>query len=234
MCLVAATSLPSIGPAGVRARQITIVIIILTKRVSNGGTGRSERGSRGRPGRRCRVARRDHRRTRRFRRRVRDRDHGRPQRAADLRRARSDVRGTPASAPDYEEFRWEITLTNTAGETVEADEIVVSLDHGEQRVTGTLDRSLRPGESVGLTVVHNNQDGDTIPGDVNCTDVNVACRLAGDDGNYPDADRIRLQMVHEPSGSILYRKQIGIAGSYGIFNGNPDDIDITDETLTFA
>ena len=134
----------------------------------------------------------------------------------------------PASAPDYEEFRWEITLTNTAGETVEADEIVVSLDHGEQRVTGTLDRSLRPGESVGLTVVHNNQDGDTIPGDVNCTDVNVACRLAGDDGNYPDADRIRLQMVHEPSGSILYRKQIGIAGSYGIFNGNPDDIDITD------
>ena len=140
----------------------------------------------------------------------------------------------PASAPDYEEFRWEITLTNTAGETVEADEIVVSLDHGEQRVTGTLDRSLRPGESVGLTVVHNNQDGDTIPGDVNCTDVNVACRLAGDDGNYPDADRIRLQMVHEPSGSILYRKQIGIAGSYGIFNGNPDDIDITDETLTFA
>ena len=140
----------------------------------------------------------------------------------------------PASAPDYEEFRWEITLTNTAGETVEADEIVVSLDHGEQRVTGTLDRSLRPGESVGLTVVHNNHDGDTIPGDVNCTDVNVACRLAGDDGNYPDADRIRLQMVHEPSGSILYRKQIGIAGSYGIFNGNPDDIDITDETLTFA
>jgi len=140
----------------------------------------------------------------------------------------------PASAPDYEEFRWEITLTNTAGETVEADEIVVSLDHGEQRVTGTLDRSLRPGESVGLTVVHNNQDGDTIPGDVNCTDVNVACRLAGDDGNYPDADRIRLQMVHEPSGSIFYRKQIGIAGSYGIFNGNPDDIDITDETLTFA
>ena len=140
----------------------------------------------------------------------------------------------PASAPDYEEFRWEITLTNTAGETVEADEIVVSLDHGEQRVTGTLDRSLRPGESVGLTVVHNNQDGDTIPGDLNCTDVNVACRLAGDDGNYPDADRIRLQMVHEPSGSILYRKQIGIAGSYGIFNGNPDDIDITDETLTFA
>ena len=140
----------------------------------------------------------------------------------------------PASAPDYEELRWEITITNTAGETVEADGIVVSLDHGNQRVTGTLNRSLRPGESVGLTVVHNNQDGNTIPGDVNCTDVNVACRLAGDDGNYPDADRIRLQMVHEPSGSILYRKQIGIAGSYGIFNGNPDDIDITNETLTFA
>ncbi|ELZ42955.1 hypothetical protein C463_10135 [Halorubrum californiense DSM 19288] len=140
----------------------------------------------------------------------------------------------PASAPDYGAFRWDITLTNTAGETVEADEIAVYLDHGNQRVAGTLDRSLRPGETVGLTIVHNNQDGDTIPPDLNCTNVDVACRLAGDDGNFPDDERIRLQMIHEPSGSILYRKQIGISGSYGIFNGNPDDIDITDETLTFA
>jgi len=140
----------------------------------------------------------------------------------------------PASAPDYAEFRWDITLTNTAGETVDADEIVGYLDHGDQRVAGTLDRSLRAGETVRLTVVHNNQDGRTVPAGVNCTDVNVACRLAGDDGNYPDTDRIRLQMVHEPSGSILYREEIGISGSYGIFNGNPDDIDITDETLTFA
>ncbi|TKX73406.1 type IV pilin [Halorubrum sp. GN11_10-6_MGM] len=139
-----------------------------------------------------------------------------------------------ASASEYKEFRWELTLTNVAGDTVRADEIVVYLDHGDQRVTGTLNRSLRPGETVSLTVVHNNQDGTTIPDDVECADVNVACRLAGDTGNYPDADQIRLQMIHEPSGSILYREQIGISGNYGIFNGNPDDIDITDETLSFA
>ncbi|WP_423995641.1 type IV pilin [Halorubrum trapanicum] len=140
----------------------------------------------------------------------------------------------PASAPQYDEFRWDLELTNNGGETVDADEIVVYLDHGDQRVTGTLDRSLRPGETVGLTVVHNNQGGDTIPEGLDCSDVNVACRLAGDTGNYPDEDRIRLQMVHEPSGSILYREQIGTSGEYGIFNGDPSDIDITDETLTFA
>jgi len=140
----------------------------------------------------------------------------------------------PASQPDYREFRWELELTNRGGETVDADEIVVYLDHGDQRVTGTLNRSLRSGETVGLTVVHNNQDGNTIPDDVNCSDVNVACRLAGNDGNFPDDDQIRLQMIHEPSGSILYREAIDISGEYGIFNGNPSDIDITDETLTFA
>ena len=140
----------------------------------------------------------------------------------------------PASAPDYDEFRWELELTNRGGETVDADEIVVYLDHGNQRVTGTLNRSLRAGETVELTVVHNNQDGNTIPGDVNCTDINVACRLAGDEANYPDDDQIRLQMIHEPSGSILYREQISISGEYGIFNGKPSNIDITDETLTFA
>ena len=140
----------------------------------------------------------------------------------------------PASQPDYREFRWELELTNRGGETVDADEIVVYLDHGDQRVTGTLNRSLRSGEKVGLTVVHNNQDGNTIPDDVNCSDVNVACRLAGNDGNFPDDDQIRLQMIHEPSGSILYREAIDISGEYGIFNGNPSDIDITDETLTFA
>jgi len=139
-----------------------------------------------------------------------------------------------ASAPDYDEFRWELELTNRGGETVDADEIVVNLDHGDQRVTGTLNRSLRAGETVELTVVHNNQGDNTIPGDVNCADVNVACRLAGDETNYPDDDQIRLQMIHEPSGSILYREQISISGEYGIFNGNPSDIDITNETLTFA
>jgi len=41
-------------------------------------------------------------------------------------------------------------------------------------------------------------------------------------------------MIHEPSGSILYREQISISGEYGIFNGKPSNIDITDETLTFA
>ena len=139
----------------------------------------------------------------------------------------------PASAPDYEQFRWELELTNRGGETVDADEIVVYLDHGNQRVSGTLDRPLRGGETVELTVVHNNQGGNTIPGDVNCTDVNVACRLAGDEGNYPADDQIRLQMIHEPSESILYREQISISGEYGIFNGNPSGIDITDEPLTF-
>jgi len=139
-----------------------------------------------------------------------------------------------ASAPDYDEFRWELELTNRGGETVDGDEIVVYLDHGNQRVTGRLDKSLRAGETVRLTVVHNNQDGNTIPDDVNCTDVNVACRLAGDEANYPDDDQIQLQMIHEPSGSILYREQISISGEYGIFNGNPSGINITDETLTFA
>ncbi|WP_200530908.1 type IV pilin N-terminal domain-containing protein [Halorubrum sp. LN27] len=140
----------------------------------------------------------------------------------------------PASAPDYDEFRWDLKLTNRGGETVEADEIVVYLDHGDQRVTGTLNRSLRSGETVDLTVVHNNQDGETIPDGLSCSDVNVACRLAGDEDNYPEDDRVRLQMIHEPSNSILYREEIGISGEYGIFNGNPSDIDITDETLTFA
>ena len=140
----------------------------------------------------------------------------------------------PASQPNYSEFRWELQLTNQAGETVDADEIVVYLDHGDQRVTGTLNRSLRAGETVQLTVVHNNQAGDTIPDDVSCGDVNVACRLAGDDGNFPDDDQIRLQMIHAPSESVLYRERIDISGEYGIFNGNPSGIDITDETLTFA
>lgn len=140
----------------------------------------------------------------------------------------------PAAAPEYKKFRWDLKLTNIAGDTARPGEIVVYLDHGDQRVTGTLNRSLGPGESVELTIVHNNQDGTTTPDGVECADVNVACRLAGDVGNYPEADQIRLQMIHEPSGSTLYREQIEISGNYGIFNGNPDDIEITDETLTFA
>lgn len=134
---------------------------------------------------------------------------------------------------NYDEFRWQIELTNIAGDTAQADEIVVYLDHGNQRVTGTLNRSLRAGETVELTVVHNNQNNNTIPDDVKCSDINVACRLAGDDGNYPEEDYIQLQMIHVPSGSILYREQIDISGKYGIYNGNSNP-NITDEELTFA
>ena len=139
-----------------------------------------------------------------------------------------------ASAPQYNEFRWQIELTSTGGETVDADEIVVYLDHGDQRVTGTLDRSLRSGETVEIVLVHNNQNNSTIPKDVNCTDTNVACRLAGNESNYPGDDRIRLRMIHEPSESILYREEIAISGGYGIYNGNEEGIGITNQTLTFA
>ena len=140
----------------------------------------------------------------------------------------------PASEPNYDEFRWQIELTHTGGETVDADDIVVHLDHGDQRVTGTLNRSLTAGETVELVVVHNNQEGDTIPGELDCDDINVACRLAGNDGNYPTEDQIQLRMIHEPSNTILYEEMIGISGNYGIFNGNPTGIDIKNETLTFA
>ena len=141
----------------------------------------------------------------------------------------------PASKPDYKRFRWQIKLTHTGGETVDANDIVVHLDHGDQRVTGTLNRSLTAGETVRLVVVHNNQNGNTIPDGLDCDDVNVACRLAGNDGNYPNEDQIQLRMIHEPSNTILYEEEIGISGEYGIFNGNPTSgVDITDENLTFA
>jgi hypothetical protein len=78
-------------------------------------------------------------------------------------------------------------------------------------------------------VVHIDQNPD-----LGCDDVNVVCRLAGDEGNFPDDDQIQLQMIHKPSGTILYEEIIGISGNYGIFNGNPNDIDIKNETLTFA
>jgi len=140
----------------------------------------------------------------------------------------------PASEPNYKEFRWQIELTHTGGEAVDAEDIAVHLDHGDQRVTGTLNRSLTAGETVELVVVHNNQDGTTIPDELDCDDVNVACRLAGDSGNYPNEDQIELRMIHEPSNTILYEEMIGISGQYGIFNGDPSSIDITNETLTFA
>jgi len=140
----------------------------------------------------------------------------------------------PASEPQYEKFRWEVELTNNGGDTVPADEVVVHLDHGNQRVSGTLNSSLGAGETVDLMLVHNNQGGDTIPPDVTCTDVNVACRLAGDDGNYPDVDQVQLQLVHQPSGSILQREQIDISGEYGIYNENLSGIAATNQTLTFA
>jgi flagellin-like protein len=41
----------------------------------------------------------------------------------------------PASQPAYDKFRWQIELTHTGGETVDADDIIVHLDHGDQRVS---------------------------------------------------------------------------------------------------
>ena len=141
-----------------------------------------------------------------------------------------------ASAPSYDEFLWLIELTHTGGEVVDGGEIVVHLDHGDQRVTGELDGALTAGETVEVAVIHNNQDGGNFPdGYDDCDAVNVACRLAGDEGNYPEADRVQLRMIHRPSGTILYEETIGISGTYGIFNGNPKSgVDITNETLTFA
>lgn len=148
----------------------------------------------------------------------------------------------PASAPSYDEFIWLIKLRHTGGEVVDGDEIIVHLDHGDQRVTGVVDGSLTAGETVELAVIHNNQDGNNFPEGYaptgengGCDAVNVACRLAGDPGNYPDENRIQLRMIHEPSGTILYEETIDIAGEYGIFNGNPDSgVNVRDETLTFA
>ena len=146
-----------------------------------------------------------------------------------------------ASAPSYDEFLWLVRLTHTGGEVVDGEEIVVHLDHGDQRVTGELEGSLTAGETVALAVIHNNQDGGNFPegyGDDDeddCETVNIACRLAGDEENYPEEDRVQLRMIHRPSGTILYEETIGISGNYGIFNGNPESgVDITDETLTFA
>ena len=141
-----------------------------------------------------------------------------------------------ASAPSYDEFLWLIELTHTGGEVVDGGEIVVHLDHGDQRVTGELNESLTAGETVELAMIHNNQDENNFPdGYDDCDVTNVACRLAGDEGNYPEADRVQLRMIHRPSGTILYEETIGISGTYGIFNGNPESgVDITNETLTFA
>lgn len=140
----------------------------------------------------------------------------------------------PAAKNVYDEFRWDIELTHTGGDPVDADEIVVQLDHGDQRVTGTLNKTLQAGETVQLILVHNNQGGNTIPSDVKCDDINVACRLAGNEANYPSDDRIHLRMIHGPSETILYEETIGISGAYGIYNGNADGVEITDDELTFA
>ena len=141
-----------------------------------------------------------------------------------------------ASAPSYDEFLWLIRLTHTGGEVVDGEEIVVHLDHGDQRVTGEVDGSLTAGETVELAVIHNNQNGGNFPegyGDDGCDAVNVACRLAGDEGNFSEEDRVHLRMIHRPSGTILYEETIGISGNYGIYNGDSGP-EITDETLTFA
>ena len=136
----------------------------------------------------------------------------------------------------YGKLLWLIELTHTGGEVVDGEEIVVHLDHGDQRVTGEVEGSLTAGETVELAVIHNNQNEGNFPegyGNDGCGGVNVACRLAGDEKNYPDEDRVQLRMIHRPSGTILYEETIGISGNYGIYNGASDP-EISDETLTFA
>ena len=139
----------------------------------------------------------------------------------------------PVAGNNYGELRWDLTVTHTGGEDVAADDIVVHLDHGDQRITGDINRSMRSGDTLELVVVHNNQGGEIIPEEIDCDDVNVACRLAGDDENYPDDTDIQLRMIHEPSNTVLYEEDVGISGEYGIYNGesNPE---IKNETLTFA
>ena len=44
----------------------------------------------------------------------------------------------PVSEPNYDEFRWEVELTNRGGETVDADEIVIYL----QSITSGLSESV--------------------------------------------------------------------------------------------
>jgi len=143
-----------------------------------------------------------------------------------------DFEEEPVPGEEYEDLQWDIEVTHTGGEDVAAEDIVVHLDHGDQRITGDINRSMRSGDTVELEVVHNNQEGTTFS-EEKCEKVSVACRLAGNDGNYPDDEEVELRMIHEPSDTVLYEEDIEISAEYGIYNGesNPE---ITDETLTFA
>jgi len=143
-----------------------------------------------------------------------------------------DFEEEPVPGNNYGDLRWDIEVTHTGGEDVSADEILVHLDHGDQRITGDINRSMQSGDTVELIVVHNNQGGGIVE-DIECDEVNVACRLAGDDGNYPDDEEVQLRMIHEPSDTILYEEDVDISGEYGIYDGE-DNPEITDETLTFA
>lgn len=70
-----------------------------------------------------------------------------------------------------------------------------------------------------MALVHT-QAGTTIPDGLSCAEINVACRLAGDDGHYPETDQIQLRMIREPSGSRRYRERIDISGNHESFNGS--------------
>lgn len=132
----------------------------------------------------------------------------------------------------YSDFHWQIEVRHTGGEVIDARDITVHLDHGDQRVTGTINQSLKAGDTLTLNLVHNNQGGNTIPDGFECGDVNVACRLAGDDGNYPTENTVRLLMIDEQSNAIIEEREIVVSGEYGIYNGRT--VGITDETFTFA
>jgi FlaG/FlaF family flagellin (archaellin) len=129
----------------------------------------------------------------------------------------------------YSEFLWEIEVTHTGGQTIDADDIVVHLDHGDQRLTGEINQSITAGETLTLNIVHNQIDHPNF----NCGETNVACRLAGDPGNYPDNNEVRLLMIDEESNTILEEETIAISGDHGIYNGASGP-DIGDETFIFA
>lgn len=136
---------------------------------------------------------------------------------------------TDATPQFYKELLWEIEVTHSGGQTIDADDIVVHLDHGNQRLTGEINQSMKAGETLTLNIIHNQLDRPNF----NCGETNVACRLAGDQVNYPDDNEVRLLMIDEESNTILQEEIIAISGDHGIYNGASGP-DIGDETFTFA
>lgn len=131
---------------------------------------------------------------------------------------------------EYGDMHWKIDVTHTGGDNVDGEDILIHLDHGDQRLTGGLNGTITAGETVRLNVIHNQNDDID---DLDCGNINVACRLAGDPGNYPEENKIQLRMIHEPSNTILKEEEIEISELNGIYNGGAGP-DIADETFTFA